>query len=95
MRTIRESPEYTQACTQLGVVRMDEVTMGLHWGMAKNPRHALFPEVPGTGLRFAPIDATVGVPEMRVYFSISEDDQYVDLHRIERVDGDDPDDPIV
>lgn len=97
MRTIRESAEYSQACAELGVERMDEVTAGVHWGLAKNPRHRLFPEVPGTGLRFAAIDASVpaGVPEMRIFFQISEDDEYVDVLRIERVDGEDPDDPIL
>ncbi|WP_269305311.1 hypothetical protein [Aeromicrobium sp. HA] len=75
---------------------MDEVLMGVHWGLSKNPRHAsLFPEIPETGLRFAAVDAAPGVPEMRIFFTISEDDQYVDLLVIERAEGDDPDEPVV
>jgi hypothetical protein len=95
MRTIRESPEYTQACADMGVERMDEVLLGVHWGLAKNAEQpSIYPKVPGTGLRFASVDATPGVPEMRIYFTISDDDQYVDALLIERVDGDDPDDPV-
>jgi hypothetical protein len=92
MRTIRESQRYTEQCQELGdIKRLDEVLVGVCWAVVSDPEH--FDLVPQTDIRWFPVDEISGIPALRIYFRVA-DDEYIDFLRIERIE-DDPDEPVL
>ena len=93
-RALREDVRFTEQCQALGVEirRLDEITQGARDAAMEDAEE--FPTAPGTPFRGIAVGATALTPALRIYFTISDDDGFVDFHWLE-VLRDDPDEPML
>ena len=92
MRGILESDDYSEQCKTFGVTikRLDEVLQIATWAISRDAEaHEL---VEGTPLRVRFIEPYPGVPRLRIFFRIV-DDNNVEMMGIERIE-EDPSDPV-
>jgi len=75
VRTVREGLEYAVQREKLGldVRRLDEVQESVIWGVSSSAE--VFTPVAGTDLRVIPMAEFPGVPALRVFFRIVDQDQ--------------------
>ena len=92
-RTIRDGLTFSAQCRELGasIKRLDEVLRGATWALALNAE--AFPDVTGTGIRVLHVKRFPGIPRLRIFFKIADDD-YIDLMWIEEI-GEDPTEPVL
>lgn len=92
MRTVRESFEYASQRKelQLDVRRLDDVQESIIWGVSRSAEK--FDLQHGTDLRVISTDEFPGIPALRVFFRIADQD-YVDLIHLELA-PEDPDEPM-
>ncbi len=85
-RTVRRSHEFEEQAAQIepDVRRFDEVMHGVEWEVAADPYQ--FPLVEATMLRVVTTEAFPETPTLRVFFTISDDEETISLLAVERIE---------
>jgi hypothetical protein len=85
-RTVRRSHEFEEQAAQIepDVRRFDEVMAGVEWGLAADPYQ--FPLVTGTLLRVVTTEAFPETPALRIFFTISDDEETISLLAVEWIE---------
>lgn len=88
-RTLVESADYSrQLATLSDLQRLDDALVGVCWALSTNPE--VYETVKGMyDVRLLKTDPLGGLPPLRIWFKIDDDDQSVHLLYIEPIADDD------